>query len=137
MSGFTFAYRVSGDAPTIQNLLFAAEETLTIGDLVTASGGGVKLGATAGSKFLGGVLNTKAGKTTDRIEVITDPDAVYSVVDANARKIGDTLDLAGATGVQKLAASSNKEFVVVAESSASEPTLVRFNTGKHLYNTAQ
>jgi hypothetical protein len=137
MSGFSYRYRLAGGAPTIQSLLFAAEEQLTTGDILLASSGAAKLGATAGSKFLGAAQNTKKGKTTDTIEAIVDNDAVYGVEDANARKIGDTLDLAGATGAQKVTASSNKEFVVVAESTASEETLVRFNVGKHLYNTAQ
>jgi len=141
MLGFTFAYRLAGGAPTVQPLAFAAEETLTVGDIAVESSGAAKLGATAGSKFLGAVLGTKKPTSAfaeEFIEVITDSDAVYSVTDNNARKMGDTLDLTGATGKQKLAASSNKEFVVVATKvSSTEPTLVRFNTGKHLYNTAQ
>ncbi|MGH2878940.1 MAG: hypothetical protein ACRDK4_04950 [Solirubrobacteraceae bacterium] len=137
MFGFSFSYRMSGGAPTIQSLKFHKEETLTVGDIVFENGGGAELAATNGSKYLGPVLETKAGKTTDTIEVIVDSDAVYEVEDKNARKIGDTLDLTGTTGKQGIAASLHKEFVVVAESSASEPTLVRFNTGKHLYNTAQ
>jgi hypothetical protein len=137
MSGFSFRYRLSGGAPTIQSLFFHEAETLSFGDLVVDNAGGVKLGATAGTKFLGAVQQTKKGQTTDKVEVITDADAVYGAEDANARKIGDTLDLAGATGAQKVAASSNKEFVVVAASTAAQETLVRFNVGKHLNNTAQ
>jgi hypothetical protein len=72
-----------------------------------------------------------------RIRVITDADAVYGVVDANARKIGDTLDIAGATGAQAVATSSNKEFVVVADSSASEETLVTINADAHWLKKAQ
>lgn len=136
MSGFSFRYRLSGGAPTIQSLFFHKEETLTTGDIAVLASGGVELGATNGSKYLGTVLETKVGKTTDEVEVITDGDAVYGVEDKNARKIGDTLDLSGTTGAQKVAASSHKEFVVVAESTATQETLVRFNTGKHLNNTA-
>jgi len=137
MAGFTFAYRLSGGAPTIQNLLFKDTETLTLGDLANLETGEVDLLATADTASLGAILETKAGTdSTTRIHVITDADAVYSVADANARLKGATLDVAGATGAQTVAASSNKNFVVHAESTATQPTLVRFNIGKHHENLA-
>lgn len=138
MAGFTFAYRLSGEAPTIQNLKFATTETLTQGDMVNLQTGLLDLGVTTDANLVGVVLETKAGTTNvTRIEAITDADAVYSVTDASARLVGATLDIAGATGAQTVATSSNKEFVVVAESTASQPTLVRFNVGKHYANKAQ
>lgn len=138
MAGFRFAYRLSGGAPTVQSLLFKDTETLTKGDFVNLETGEVDLGATADTDLLGAVQETKAGvDSTTRIEVITDGDAVYSVTDANARKIGATLDIAGATGAQTVAASSNKEFIVVAESSATEPTLVMVIPINHAHNVAE
>ncbi len=138
MAGFKFAFRESGGAPTIVDLLFKDTETLTKGDLVNLETGEVDLAATADANLLGVALETKAGTdSTTRIKVIVDEDAVYSVVDANARLLGATLDVAGATGAQTVATSSNKEFVVARESSATEPTLVKFNTGKHAFNKAQ
>lgn len=138
MAGFTFAYRLSGGAPTIQRLLFKDTETLTKGDIVNLETGELDLGATADTNLVGAVQQTLAGTdSTTYIEVITDPDAVYSVTDANARLVGAPLDLSGATGAQGVATSSNKEFVVVAESTASQPTLVRINIGKHYANKAQ
>lgn len=138
MAGFTFAYRESGAAPTIVDLLFKDTETLTKGDLVNLETGEVDLLATADTNALGVVLETKAGTdSTTRIKCIIDPDAVYSVTDANARLLGATLDVAGATGAQTVATSSNKNFVVARESSATEPTLVKFNVGKHAFNVAQ
>ena len=134
---FVFAFRESGGAPTIVDLLFKDTETLTKGDLVNLETGEVDLAATADSTLAGVVLETKAGTdSTTRIKVIVDEDAVYGVTDANARLLGATLDIAGATGAQTVAASSNKEFVVARESSATEETLVRFNTGKHFRNKA-
>ena len=62
---------------------------------------------------------------------------VYEIYDQNARVKGATLDLAGATGAMTVATSSNKEFVVVEASTATEPTLLRFNHGAHLDLTAQ
>ena len=135
---FVFAFRESGAAPTIVDLLFKDTETLTKGDLVNLETGEVDLLATGDSNALGVVLETKAGTdSTTRLKVIIDSDAVYSVTDNNARLLGAPLDVAGATGAQTVASSSNKEFVCARESSATEPTLVRFNTGKHVFNKAQ
>lgn len=137
MAGFEFAYRESGGAPTIVDLLFKDTETLTKGDMVNLETGEVDLLATADARALGVALETKAGTdSTTRIKVIIDADAVYSVVDNNARLLGATLDVAGATGAQTVATSSNKEFLVARESSATEPTLVKFNVGKHAFNVA-
>ena len=136
--GFRFRYRLSGAAPTIQVLKAKDTETITKGDILNLESGEVDLAATADTNLLGVALDTGArtDSTTD-VFVITDADAVYAVDDANARVTGATLDLAGATGNQTVAASSNKEFVVVAPSSASEETLVRINVGKAFANKAQ
>lgn len=128
MAGFTFAYRESGAAPTIMDMTFKDTETLTKGDMVNLETGQIDLAATGDAGLLGVALETKAGTTAaTRLKCIVDPDAVYSVTDANARLVGATLDISGATGAQAVTTSSNKEFVVVAESSATEPTLVKFN----------
>lgn len=138
MPGFKFRYRDNGGPPTTQDITFKDTETITRGDTVNLETGQADLGATADTNFAGVALETKAGTTgVTTMKVCTDPDAVYGVTDANARLIGATLDVAGATGAQTVAASSNKEFVVVANSSATEETLVRFNVGKHYKNKAQ
>lgn len=138
MAGFTYRYRISGAAPTVQSLVIKDTETLTKGDIANLETGQIDLGATADANLAGVVLETKAGTTAvTEYEVITDPDAVYGVTDANARVIGATLDLSGATGAQTVTTSSNKEFVVVADCSASQETLVRINVGKHFANKAQ
>jgi hypothetical protein len=132
MAGFTFRYRLSGGAPTIQTLLFQDTETLTKGDLVAIQGGYVDLAATADANLAGIALQTKAGTTqVSTIDIITDADAVYGVADANARLAGAILDIAGTTGAMTLAADSNHDVIVVAPSSASEETLVTFNVAKH------
>jgi len=129
--GFRFRGRLNGELPTIQNLLFKDTETLTVGDLVNLESGEVDLAATGDTALLGVVLETKAGTdSTTYIRVIVDKDAIYGVYDANARLKGATLDISGATGAQTVAASSNKEFVVYAPSTADEETLVIFNIGK-------
>lgn len=138
MAGFKFRYRLAGGSPTIQPIVMKDTETLTAGDTINLESGQADLGATADVNLAGVCLETVAGTSAvTKVRVITDADAVYGVTDANARKIGDTLDIAGATGAQGVAASSNKELVVVADSAATEETLVRFNVGKHYQNKAQ
>ena len=129
---FVYAFRESGGAPTIVDLLFKDTETLTKGDLVNLETGEVDLAATNDTALVGVVLETKAGTdSTTRIKCITDEDAVYSVTDANARLTGATLDVSGATGAQTVATSSNKDLLVARESSATENTLVRINPNNH------
>lgn len=130
-AGFRFRFRKCGAPPTIQTLYFKDTETLTVGDLVNLEVGEVDLAATGDTNLLGVVMQTLSGTdSTTQIKVVVDADAVYGVYDANARLKGATLDIAGATGAQTVAASSNKEFVVYAPSAADEETLVCFNVGK-------
>ena len=136
--GFRYRGRRSGGNPTYQDLLFKDTETLTRGDMVNLESGEIDLGATGDTNLLGVVQETLAGTdSTTKARVIVDDDAIYGVYDANARLKGATLDLAGTTGAQTIAASSNKEFVVWAPSAADEETLVVFNVGKHHNLVAQ
>lgn len=141
MAGFTFRYRISGGAPTVQSIQLKDAEAITKGDFLNLESGELDLAATADTNLVGVACQTytaaQVTALTTEIEAITDPDAVYGVVDLNAREIGDTLDLTGATGAQGVTTSSNKEFVVVTDSSATEETLVRVNIGKHYQNKAQ
>jgi hypothetical protein len=128
-------YRLCGAEPTIQKLTFKDTETLYKGDLVNLESGEIDLAATNDSALVGVVLKTTSGiDSTTQVEVITDPDAVYAVYDANARKIGDTLDIAGAAGAMTVAASSNVDVTVVADSTADEWTLVVIAHGEHFLN---
>lgn len=136
-AGFRFRYRECGQPPTIQKLTIKDTETLTKGDMVNLETGEIDLAATGDTALVGAVQETKAGTdSTTTYDVITDEDAVYGVYDANARVKGATLDISGATGAQTVTTSSNKEFVVVEASTATEETLVRFNIGKHVDNVA-
>lgn len=136
--GFRYRGRISGGPATIQDLLCKDNETLSKGDMANLETGEIDLGATADTNLLGVIMETAVGvDSTTRFRVIVDSDAIYGVYDANARLKGATLDLAGTTGAQTVATSSNKEFVVYAESTADEETLVVFNVGKHANNKAQ
>lgn len=137
-AGFTFRERPSGATPTIKSITMKDTETFTAGDMTNLETGQADLAATADTNLIGVCLETVAGTAaTTKVRCITDADAIYAVTDLNARVIGATLDIAGATGAQGVAASSNKEFVVVADSTATEQTLVRINIGKHHENKAQ
>jgi hypothetical protein len=130
--GFHFSHRLSGQPPTWKNYTFKDTETLTKGDIVNLESGEVDLAVTSDTALVGACNDTQEGTdSTTEIEVCTDWDAVYRVTDANARSQGDLLDISGATGAQTVAAASNNEFVVVDNSTASEPTLVMINPAKN------
>lgn len=136
--GFRYRGRISGGAATIQDILCKDTETLSKGDIANLESGEIDLAATADTNLLGLIMETQAGTdSTTRYKVIVDSDAIYGIYDPNTRLKGATLDIAGATGAQTIATSSNKEFVVWAESTAAEETLVVFNVGKHHNNKAQ
>jgi hypothetical protein len=136
--GFTYAYKLSGNAPTILDLPVLADAVISAGEIVNLEGGYVDGGATLDTALVGIALEaaTATGLSSGDLSVkcIVDPDAVYSVVDANARLAGATLDLA--SGAQGVTTSSNTELIVVAPSTATEPTLVRIIDGLHYLTKA-
>lgn len=130
--GFKYEGRLSGGPDLMMSLLFKDTETLTKGDLVNLESGTLDLGATNDAAFVGAARETKAGTTgVTLMEVYWSPDAIYSVYDANARAMGATLDIAGATGAMTVAASSNVDLIVVGGLLATERTLVMFAPGEH------
>ena len=135
MAGFTDRYRLSGGAPTIQKILAADTATYYKGDLVNLESGEADPAASDDSALLGVCLaTTSCTDSTTYIDVITDADMVYGVTDANARVIGATLDLTGAAGSMTVEATVHADFTVVANSSATEETLVVITHGEHAWN---
>jgi hypothetical protein len=133
--GYRFRYTLSGNPPIVGTFTIKDDETLTKGDLVNLESGEIDLAATADTALVGVVMETKAGTdSTTTYKVIMNPDAVYGVYDANARVAGATLDIAGATGAMTVAASSNTDVIVVADSAADEETLVQIIDGSHYLN---
>lgn len=139
MAGFRWRYNLGGHpTPDVQVLKAKDTETLTEGDMLNLETGEVDLAAAGDTNLLGVCLATyTAVDSTTDIRFIRNADAVYGVVDNNARVAGATLDITGATGAQGVTTSSGKEFVVVVASSATEETLVRINVSKHHDNKAQ
>lgn len=133
--GFRWRGTRSGAPMTWQTYYFKDTETLHMGDIANIESGEVDLGATNDTGFVGMVLQTKSGvDSTTQIDVTTNIDAIFGVYDPNARAIGDTLDLSGATGAQTVTTSSNVDFVVIASSTATEETLVCFAPGENVTN---
>ena len=136
-AGFRPRYRLCGAPFTKVQLLFQGDETLTKGDIVNLESGEVDLAVSGDTALLGVVTETKTGvDSTTYIEVIVDEDAVYGVYDANARKMGDALDIDGATGAMTVATASDKDLTVVAPSAAGEETLVKISHGLGAFNTS-
>lgn len=143
-NGFQFKGRLCKAAPTIRELA-PADAAFEVGDLVNLESGKADLGATNDDDFLGVIIGpgrnattdaisdlTSLNTTNDRVLVIVDDDAIYSDPnDTNARLVGAQLDISGATGAMTLAASSNNDVVVVAESTATQPTLFCINRSHH------
>lgn len=136
--GFRYRGRM-GEAPnpTLQKLVSKNTCTLTKGDLLSLDGvtGEVQLGATNVKTMIGICNETKeCVDSVTRVEVIVDEDAFYAVYDANARHIGAPLDIAGATGAMTVAADANHDLLVIAESLATEETIVMIQHGAHVAN---
>jgi uncharacterized protein YbcI len=128
MPGFTFRYRLSGDRATLNSIAVKDSAILLRGDMLNDSGGGVELGATGDTAFVGAAHEKLDGQAlTPSITVIVDADAVYAVDDTHDRLKGDTLDLVGLSGAQGVGPSVNMDFVVDVDCSADEETLVRIN----------
>lgn len=131
--GFRYRYRLYGGEPTIQK--FVAKDTGTYykGDLVELTSNEAEVCSTDAKNILGVVNQTTATvDSTTEVEVIVDPDAVYGVYDANARKYGAALDVSGALGSMTVTSDTNHDLIVVADSSATQETLVMVTHGAHV-----
>jgi hypothetical protein len=129
MSGFKWAWNEGGGAPIIQTFVVKDTTVLTEFCIVSFDSGEVDLAATNDTELLGIALeavdNTDDGLS---VRVLMNNDSVFAVADANARTVGDTLDIG--SGALTVAASSSVDLVVVRTSSATEPTYVKFAQGE-------
>ncbi len=133
-AGFKWAGSTDGSEPILRRFTVKASAVISRGEMCNLETGEADAGATNDAGFLGpateAVDNTVDGHT---VEIITNPGAIYSIVDANARVAGALLDLAsGGLGVTT---DSNHDFIVWADSSATEPTLVTWY-GNHAFGWA-
>ena len=127
---FELAYTLDGSEPIIQTFVVKASAVLSAGEIVNLESGEVDAGATNDAGFVG-IAVTDCDNTADgeSVRCIVNRYAVYKVVDANIRTVGDTLDLA--SGGLLVTTNSNADFLVVKSSTASEPTYVVFTAGNH------
>ncbi len=130
--GFTFQGYITGDkTPVIRKYVFKDTETLTKGDAINLESGEVDLFASGGDTGLIGVANETLSGTTlvTEIEVILDFGGMglWAIYDANARDQGTELDITGATGAQTLGTDADSDVIVAFNSTATEPTIVRFH----------
>lgn len=126
---FIFAYTLDGSAPRPVEYPVKDTVVLSKGELCNLESGEVDGAATGDSALVGpaqaDVDNTNDGEV---VRCIMNPNAVYRVVDNNARLAGALLDIA--TGGLGVTTASNNDLIVVETSTATEPTLVTFN-GTH------
>lgn len=130
MAGFDYAYNLGGGEPNIQEFVVVNDGVIAQGALCNLESGEATLAVTDDAALIGVALETVDNADDGlKIRCIVNPDAVYSVVDANARVAGATLDIA--TGALGVTTSSNADLIVVADSTATERTLVMIAPGEH------
>ncbi len=133
-AGFRIRGRLTGKEIHYQDIVVKDTATYTQGDIVSVDTGEVTIATAALTAMIGPVMETVSGTdSTTKVRVCVDPDVIMEVYDANARLIGATLDVSGTTGAMTVTTSSEADFVVYATSTATEPTLVIFNAGHHLF----
>lgn len=133
-SGFTWAGSMDGSEPIYSELIPIKNTVVVLkGMMMNLESGEVDKGAAADTALIGPAV-TDVDNTSDGeyVRVIQNPNAIFAVVDANARVRGALLDLnSAATG---LTADASHTFLVWADSAADEPTLVIYN-GNHWTQT--
>ncbi len=129
---FTSTSTGEGTTPIRKKFYMQDAAVIPIGAIgqVSATTGEIALGVSGSGLLIGvsahGVDNTDDG---EQIVVSTNPEAVFSVVDANARVLGEQLDLSS-DGLG-LTTDNNHDFVVVEPSTATESTYVSFYGSAH------
>jgi hypothetical protein len=137
--GFEYSHRPNGKAPTVQEFPAKSGQTdLSGGMLVNLESGEIDIAVSNDSALLGVVLGPSdpdeditALSAGAMVEVITDPDAVYRVTDANARVAGASLDIAA--GALAVTTDSNHDLRVVATSTSAQPTHVQISQANHAF----
>jgi uncharacterized protein YbcI len=131
VTGFQFRYRINGGVATIRSLPRGTGAGLARGDMLIVANGGVEAGAADATGLLGAVIDAGGGEPSMLVKVVTDADAIYAVQDPFARRAGELLELAGASGGQGVKEGPHAQLVVVANSAATEETLVRIEPQRH------
>lgn len=133
MTGFQFRHRLNGGAATVVSFPRRSGIGLMRGDMLVVADGGVQPGTADAIALLGAAIDvaTSSGDGGAVVQVIVDGDALYAVHDPHARKAGERLELAGASGEQGVTAAPQGQLVVVANSAATQDTVVRIGPDRH------
>lgn len=135
---FQFAYCLSGSAPVMMTFPLAANTVAIVGRIMNLESGYLDEGAAGDTALVGIALedvdNTGGSAGAKECKCIINPDAVYKIVDANARVAGATLDLASSGS--GIGASSSTDLIVIAPSAADEDTLVKIIRASHYLEAA-
>jgi len=130
MSGFEVAYALHGGDPHKLHLPIksGSASDMKNGTLVELDSGEATKAATASVDILGVCTGIDSD---NRAVVVVDPDAVYRVTDATARAIGAPLDIA--SDARSVTTSTNANLIVVGQSPAGSPTLVKIAGTHHAF----
>lgn len=128
-------YQNGSLVPRIIPIVMKNDAVIDEGDMVEIDTAEAENGATA-STTLFGVAAESLDNAADglSIDVIDGYLAVFEVVDANARAVGDPLDINGT--FDGVATNSNSDLVVVKASSATEKTEIMIRPASHIFTTA-
>jgi uncharacterized protein YbcI len=132
MPGFEFRHRLGGGQSTIDTFALKSASPVGAGDMLKLVDGQATVAAAGDAFLLGAAVEVSLdARPRPSVRAITDADAVYAVQDGDARRQGDTLGLAGATGAHGLTTRGAGAFTVIRDSPADEETLVRISAGFH------
>lgn len=134
MSGIRYVGTLNGGESRIGEFTVKNAEVIYKGEILNLTSSNEAAKATTDDGTIIGVAleavdNSADGKT---VRCIISPDAVYAYRDGTAHAAGATLDLTkGSSTGDKLGASSNADFTVIADNAAAEDTLFIITPGEH------
>jgi len=129
-AGFEFRYRLSHQPPTVAEVCCGGK--LAPGDLVHLRSGGVSAALSASRRLVGVAVNLEATRAEGpTARVITNADAVYAIVDGDARVAGTSLAVTGESGRQGVLPSDDGPLELVADCAEGELSLVRIKLNHH------
>lgn len=133
MAGIRCIGVLGGGNPRIGTFTVKNDEVLYIGEMLVLSSAEAAKGTTNDATLIGiaieAVDNSADGEV---VRAIIDPYAVYAYKDGTAHAAGATLDLAkGSSTGDKLSTTSNADFTVIEDNSATEDVKFIITPGEH------
>ena len=123
-AGFEFRYRLDHQPPTVAEVCCRGK--LVPGDLAYLRSGSVSAALPASRRLVGVAVDVEAAQAEGpTARVITNADAVYAIVDGDARVAGTSLAVTGESGRQGVQPSDDGPLEVVVDCAEGELSLVR------------